>query len=198
MANSFITKHALAQALQELMETVPFEKISITQICEKCGMNRKSFYYHFKDKYDLVHWIFDRDFEQITGPEGTVETDENQWDVLEKLCRCFYKNRHFYRKAFQIKGQNSFVEYFRERCRPFLRARLNVLIGEDWTDDFTVNFFEDAFICAMGRWLAEPDSLPPEEFVARTKHLIQNGAAAIYEETESEEEAGEKTEKEKM
>ncbi|GAA6492510.1 hypothetical protein K280104A7_20740 [Candidatus Bariatricus faecipullorum] len=47
----------------------------------------------------------------------------------------------------------------------------------------------------MGRWLAEPDSLPPEEFVARTKHLIQNGAAAIYEETESEEDAGEKTEK---
>ena len=70
--------------------------------------------------------------------------------------------------------------------------------SEHNTISFTVNFFADAFICAMGRWLAEPDSLPPEEFVARTKYLIQNGAAAIYEETESEEEAGEKTEKEKM
>ena len=31
----------------------PFDKISVIDICEGCGMNRKSFYYHFKDKYDL-------------------------------------------------------------------------------------------------------------------------------------------------
>ena len=58
MADSNITKRALAQALQELMEEVPFDKINVTQICEKCGINRKSFYYHFKDKYDLANWIF--------------------------------------------------------------------------------------------------------------------------------------------
>ena len=25
-------------------------------------MNRKSFYYHFKDKFDLVNWIFDVEY----------------------------------------------------------------------------------------------------------------------------------------
>ena len=64
MPDSNITKKALAMAMKELMEQIPFSKISVSDICEKCGMNRKSFYYHFKDKYDLVNWIFDVEFFQ--------------------------------------------------------------------------------------------------------------------------------------
>lgn len=59
MADSNITKKALANALRELMEEEPFDKIQVAHIFEKCNMNCKSFYYHFKDKYDLVNWIFD-------------------------------------------------------------------------------------------------------------------------------------------
>ena len=62
MADSNITKKALATALKDLMSEMSFEKITISDICEKCDMNRKSFYYHFKDKYDLVNWIFDTEF----------------------------------------------------------------------------------------------------------------------------------------
>ena len=62
MADSNITKRALAEALKELMEEKSFSKISVADICGKCNMNRKSFYYHFKDKYDLVNWIFDTEF----------------------------------------------------------------------------------------------------------------------------------------
>ena len=44
--------------MKKLMKEKPFAKISVIDICEGCGMNRKSFYYHFKDKYDLVNWNF--------------------------------------------------------------------------------------------------------------------------------------------
>ena len=58
MADSNVTKRALAEGLKQLMERRPFAKISVGDICESCNMNRKSFYYHFRDKYDLVNWIF--------------------------------------------------------------------------------------------------------------------------------------------
>ena len=58
MADSNITKNALAASMKKLMSKSPFSKISVGDICENCGMNRKSFYYHFRDKYDLVTWIF--------------------------------------------------------------------------------------------------------------------------------------------
>ena len=51
-------KRALAIALKELMREKPLVKISIADIVGRCGMNRQSFYYHFRDKYDLVNWIF--------------------------------------------------------------------------------------------------------------------------------------------
>ena len=62
MADSNITKKIMAEALKELSETMPFAKISIGDICKHCNMSRKTFYYHFKDKEDLVNWIFDTEF----------------------------------------------------------------------------------------------------------------------------------------
>lgn len=70
MPDSLITKKALASSLKELMETQPLTKISVGDICEKCGMNRKSFYYHFCDKYELVNWIFYTEFNEIRNRQG--------------------------------------------------------------------------------------------------------------------------------
>ncbi len=48
MPDSNITKRALAAALKELMETKPFSKISVSDICQACDMSRKSFTTIFK------------------------------------------------------------------------------------------------------------------------------------------------------
>ena len=50
MPDANITKKALAASMKKLMEEKPFDKISVIDICEGCGMNRKSFYYHFKER----------------------------------------------------------------------------------------------------------------------------------------------------
>ena len=39
----------------------PLNKITINDITEDCGVNRMTFYYHFKDIYDLVDWILAED-----------------------------------------------------------------------------------------------------------------------------------------
>lgn len=53
-----ITKQALAASIKELMEREPLSKISVGDITSNCGVNRQTFYYHFKDKYELVNWIY--------------------------------------------------------------------------------------------------------------------------------------------
>ncbi len=108
MADSNITKRALAQALKELMMTQPLDKISVSNICEQCGLNRKSFYYHFRDKYELVSWIYYTEFMET----ALKKQYRDSWEFMDEICSYFYENRIFYRKCFQQEGQNSFSEYF--------------------------------------------------------------------------------------
>lgn len=182
MADSNITKRALANSLKSLMTEQPFEKINVAQICERCDMNRKSFYYHFKDKYDLVNWIFDTEFIALLKDEKLNASHSNykeRWACIEKICQYFYQNHGFYRKALQIKGQNSFSEHFREYIRPLLANRIFIVFGEERLDEFALDFFTDAVICAMERWLLTRECMPPEQFVEKIKQITEECARSI-------------------
>ena len=58
MSESIVTKKVLAEGFKELMAKKPFEKITISDITDICGLNRQTFYYHFRDKYELLNWVF--------------------------------------------------------------------------------------------------------------------------------------------
>ena len=47
----------IADQMRELMKRKPLSKIRITEICRVAEIERSTFYYHFKDKYDLIAWI---------------------------------------------------------------------------------------------------------------------------------------------
>ena len=58
---SMKTKQAMADSLKRYMEVKSLSKITISAICEDCGINRKTFYYHFKDIYDLLKWTLEQE-----------------------------------------------------------------------------------------------------------------------------------------
>lgn len=172
MADANITKKALASAMKELMQEKPFSKISINDICSRCDMNRKSFYYHFQDKYDLVNWIFDVEFVAIAKSNCYTDT----WEAFADLFAYFYANRNFYRKALSISGQNSLLEHFRELLQPFIARRLaEELEIENITQrkkEFCSCFLSDAFISAIERWLLDKECMPADEFLSMLRFII--------------------------
>lgn len=172
MADSNITKNALAVSMKKLMEKKPFSKISVGDICEDCGMNRKSFYYHFRDKYDLVNWIFYVDF--IERMEWS--SCRNEWDMLEALCSRFYRERLFYQNALQVEGQNSFREYFCGMLRPVLMLLTQNLVEEGRKKEFYIAFLCEGVLGELVYWLREGSKITPEEFV-EDLHDISLGLA---------------------
>lgn len=81
MPDANMSRKTLSFALTELMKTESFQKISISDICDLCNMNRKSFYDHFKDEYDLVNWIFDNEF--IAAVQR--ERDKDAWEFMLEI-----------------------------------------------------------------------------------------------------------------
>ena len=71
---SQVTKRALEQSLKNLLLKKPLTKITINDIAEDCGINRMTFYYHFKDIYDLVEWSCLEDARQRAGGEEDATT----------------------------------------------------------------------------------------------------------------------------
>ena len=148
MAESSITKRALGEALKKLLKTKSFSKICIGEICELCNMNRKSFYYHFRDKYDLVIWIFENEF------FNRVEKHPNSmWRTARELCSYFYENKHFYKKILQVYGQNSFSEYFLEACEKSFAAKIHEKEGFENTEKSTIELYASYFVLALYKWL---------------------------------------------
>jgi len=168
LADSTITKRALAGALKELMETQSFSQISVLDICEKCRMNRKSFYYHFKDKYDLVNWIYDTEFVTVVNQKEY----DGDWELMEDICQYFYDNRNFYRKTFVIEGQNSFSDYFRDVITLIINKGMQGYFRNDDSIDFFLDFYADAFVCAVKRWISQKDCIPAKEFSCRLKRCL--------------------------
>lgn len=71
---SEVTKRALEQSLKNLLSKKPITKITINDIAEDCGINRMTFYYHFKDIYDLVEWSCLEDAKKALEEKKTHDT----------------------------------------------------------------------------------------------------------------------------
>lgn len=175
MADSSITKKALANSFKELMTEKPFKKIRVFDICDRCQMNRKSFYYHFKDKYDLMNWIFDTECMEIAEKNKKLE----KWDFISVLFQYFYDNRSFYRKCLEIEGQNSLSEHFQELIAPAIRKRLQEIIDDEHFTDFQTSFLTDAVCCAIKRWILDKNCMTSDEFLKQMKMCVTALASHI-------------------
>ncbi|MGH4138810.1 TetR/AcrR family transcriptional regulator C-terminal domain-containing protein [Clostridium sp.] len=56
------------------MNTTPLAKITINDIVRDCGVNRRTFYYHFQDVYALLEWIFRTEVARAMAENTTSRT----------------------------------------------------------------------------------------------------------------------------
>ena len=104
------TKQLYADTLIELMEKKSLQEIRVKDLCEKSGTDRHTFYYHFRDKYELVAWIYASGAEKsMGGQDGFMGVDESA--AALNLVR---RNRVFYKKAFADSSQNALWQYIQE------------------------------------------------------------------------------------
>ncbi len=173
MATTKNTKKAIADAFKELLGTMPFEQIRVGDICERSGRNRKSFYYHFKDKYDLVCQIFDSELIARLREEVLLE-DVDFEEVSLEVVTYFYENRSIYRKLFPLGGQNSFREHFGRMLEGFMREAMGLSESDGARENFVALFYTDAILEAIERWLNTSPPAPPDIFLGHLRAALRS------------------------
>ena len=67
---SGFTKEIIIRTLFELLNEKPLAKITVKDIVERCGVNRNTFYYHFRDISDVVESALLREVSEQCGRRG--------------------------------------------------------------------------------------------------------------------------------
>ena len=104
------TEHELAYALKVMMSEMPLDDISVTLLAKRCHVNRKTFYYHFHDIYDLLTQVFLD--ESIEGIESVKDLNQ----LLKVIFAYYTKNQKFIDATLDSAGKELVQEFFYNAC----------------------------------------------------------------------------------
>ena len=167
-------KDFLAESLAALMQEKPFEKITIKQICDRTGVIRATFYNHFEDKYDALNYIC---VMMLCDEHEKLLTAGDMEGYVRSLCTLIHAHAAFFRKAFQVQGQNDFDTMFLNAAG---RGILMVLEQHDiacdpYRSDELALYFANAFMYLCKNWLRKGCVMSAPEFCAYSLGLLMNG-----------------------
>lgn len=175
---SQVTKRALEQSLKNLLLKKPLAKITINDIAEDCGINRMTFYYHFKDIYDLVEWSCTEDARKALEEKKTYDTWQQGFLQIFEAVR---ENKPFIMNVYRC--------VHREQVEAYLKPLVdNLLMGviceesvgmtvRDEDKAFIARIYSHIFIGVMLDWIKDDMKADPQELVGRLAVLLKGSIA---------------------
>lgn len=115
------TYKLLSEALKKLMKQKPFDKISVTDICEEAMVHRTTFYTHFSDKFDLLQFCMNElesPFDEMLLDEESDEGYKRYYmNVAEKILGHVEENGDFFRILIKKNKEESLLNHMqRDLC----------------------------------------------------------------------------------
>ena len=168
------TKTALANALKQLLRQKQITKITINDITEACGISRMTFYYHFKDIYDLAEWTLEESAHLAIGENR----DYDNW-------RQGFLNLLIGLKENQTLILNVYRSVDRELVEQYILRKVEALlmfVVEEQAADMQISsegkhrvavFYTYAFMGVVMEWFDKGMLTSPQEIVQVTAAILQ-------------------------
>ena len=168
------TKRALEASLKKLLKEKPLNKITINDITEDCGVNRMTFYYHFKDIYDLVDWILMEDAAKAMEGRQSFDTwTEAFLDILHQI----RDNKALVLNVYRSVGREQVEQYLYKLLDPMLKEfadrECRDITVQDDDKQFVVDFYKYALVGVVLEWIRRDMKTDPAVMVERTGRMLQ-------------------------
>ena len=172
--NALSTMLLIADTFVALCDEMPLKKVSISDIIERTGKNRKTFYYHFENKDCLITWIFRYDLGQELKkhfPESALVYEDATTDsvarfpyyILQKsgvrsldhseFFECFGNvleaKRRFYTQALLDNNPYSLRNYLYNLYLPALRNDIDTILSNRYLPNENIQFLAEFYTCAF-------------------------------------------------
>jgi AcrR family transcriptional regulator len=115
-----LTNRHIADVFLLLTRQRPYQEITVTDVIEAAECSRRTYYYHFNDKQDLVIWIFRSEFsEELKNVFPPI-----LWVCDTELPDEKYRNYVFYADT-RTKNQNLYLGLLWE-------TQFNYIVKKEW------------------------------------------------------------------
>ncbi len=121
---SLKTKRTLAGSLKKLMEQKSLSRITISELCRDCGLNRKTFYYHFDDIQSLLKWMLKQEAENVIKKQDLL-TDYQA--LLALVIDYVDDNNDILNRMYDTTKQNSITNFFFPELRKAVKDMIEDL-----------------------------------------------------------------------
>ena len=175
---SQVTKRALEQSLKNLLLKKPLTKITVGDITDDCGINRMTFYYHFKDIYDLVEWSCLEDAKMALEEKKTYDTWQQGFLQIFKAVQ---ENKPFILNVYRCVHREQVEKYLQPLVDQLL---LNVINEEaagitvrDEDKQFIAQVYSYILIGLMLDWIKDDMREDPQQIVEKLSKLIKGSVS---------------------
>ena len=105
----------LSRSLFQLLEETPFEKISLTQLCDDSMVPRSTFYRYFEDKYDLLYYCLETFFEAANLNKDVIYLkDKKARKFVQKLILEMDKDKESFQQIWKTNKNGIFMDILRD------------------------------------------------------------------------------------
>lgn len=175
------TRKTLSASLKKLMEKKPLSKITVTDIVADCGVNRKTFYYHFADVPDLLKWTLEQEAIDVVKQFDLLEEFESAMRFALKYIR---ENNHMINCAYDAIGRDElkrflnhdFMSVLMELIEKIERAE-NIHTAPEYKQ-FVCNFFTEGLAGALVDLLKSKDTKNDEKKIDYLSQIIRSSIHA--------------------
>ena len=168
------TKYALENSLKKLLLQKPLNKITINDITEDCGINRMTFYYHFRDIYDLVEWVCLEDAKKALADNKTYETWQQGFVRIFDAVR---ENKPFIMNVYRCVSREQVERYLNPLVDKLIvgvveEQSVGMVVRQE-DKDFIARVYSYIFVGIMLDWIASDMEGDPETIVDKLATVIK-------------------------
>ena len=171
---SQITKRALEASLKNLLLKKPLSKITVTDIADDCGISRMTFYYHFRDVYDLVEWACYEDAAKAL--EGKKHYDNWQEGFLQ-IFRAVEENKPFILNVYHSVSRDQIENYLFRLTYDLLKGVVDEeskgMNVRESDKVFIADFYKYAFVGIVLDWIKGDMLQDPKEIIRNINDVIK-------------------------
>lgn len=185
MTSSIISKKIIANSLKYLMETESFHKISVSDIMLHCQMRRQTFYYHFKDKFELLSWIYREETKENIIDFLDYETWEN---ILIYYLITFMKIKNFTEMLLKSLNKTRLITIYLSIQKliheNYWWTICELRIQSFWWDKNTIaSFYSHGFVGTIKDWIESKCEVYPSIMSSLMKNMINNQLLLLLEQS---------------